>query len=231
MTSAWTLFAAVAVLLAGGVVALSRLTDDALAATGDGAAVRALSPETLLANVALTQGGVAVVLLGAVWYTGVPTEPLGLAPSAWSVSAVAVGLGAGLGLYTADEVLSRALDAYGVAYSEALREALAPASAAGWVVLLTVALPLVAASEELLFRAALVGGVAAALGVSPWLLAVLSSVLFALAHGLQGTGGVLVAGVLGLVLAAVFVLTGSFLAAAVAHYVVNAAEFVVNEGL
>jgi predicted Abi (CAAX) family protease len=42
---------------------------------------------------------------------------------------------------------------------------------------------------------------------------------------------VLVTGTLGLVLAAGFVLTGSLLAVVVAHYLVNALEFVVHEGL
>jgi membrane protease YdiL (CAAX protease family) len=43
--------------------------------------------------------------------------------------------------------------------------------------------------------------------------------------------GVVVTGVLGFVLAAAFVLTGSLLAVVVAHYLVNALEFVVHEGL
>ena len=67
-------------------------------------------------------------------------------------------------------------------------------------------------------------------GVSPWALAVLSSVAFALGHGAQGAAGVAVTGLLGFALAALFVLSGSLLAVVVAHYLVNALEFLVHEG-
>jgi membrane protease YdiL (CAAX protease family) len=96
-------------------------------------------------------------------------------------------------------------------------------------VLLVVVLPLVAGFEELLFRAALVGGLAAGFGVSPWPLAVLSSAAFALGHGAQGRVGMVVTGVLGFALAALFVVTESLPAVVVAHYLVNALEFAVNE--
>jgi membrane protease YdiL (CAAX protease family) len=108
---------------------------------------------------------------------------------------------------------------------------MAPDSANGWLLLLGVILPLVAVFEEFLFRGVLVGAFAAGFAVSPWLLAVGSSVLFALGHGAQGPAGILVTGSLGLVLAAGYVLTGSLLVVVVAHYLVNALEFVVYEGL
>jgi membrane protease YdiL (CAAX protease family) len=54
-------------------------------------------------------------------------------------------------------------------------------------------------------------------------------VAFALGHGAQGPAGVAATGVLGFVLAAAFVLTGSLLVVVVAHYLVNALEFVVHE--
>ena len=115
--------------------------------------------------------------------------------------------------------------------SERLRELLAPETLRGWVLLLVVVLPAIAGFEELLFRAALVGGFAAGFGVSPWLLAVPSSVAFAAGHGAQGRLGVLVTGLLGFALAAAFVLTDSLLVVVVAHYAVNAVEFVAVEGL
>jgi len=95
----------------------------------------------------------------------------------------------------------------------------------GWVVLLVVVLPLIAGFEELLFRAAMIGAFSAGFGVSPWLLAVLSSVAFAAGHGAQGRLGILATGVLGFALAAVFVVTESLLVVVVAHYVINAVEF------
>jgi membrane protease YdiL (CAAX protease family) len=90
-------------------------------------------------------------------------------------------------------------------------------------------LPLIALSEELLFRAALIGVPAAGFAVSPWLLAVGSSLLFALGHGAQGRVGIVVTGVLGFALAAGYILTGSLLVVVAAHYVVNAMEFLLHE--
>jgi membrane protease YdiL (CAAX protease family) len=98
------------------------------------------------------------------------------------------------------------------------------------VVLLGGVLPVVAGFEELLFRGVLVGALSVGFDVSPWLLAVASSVVFGLGHGAQGRLGVLVTTSLGLVLAAAFVLSGSLLLVVVAHYLVNALEFVVHEG-
>nr|WP_245545383.1 CPBP family intramembrane glutamic endopeptidase [Halomicrobium katesii] len=63
---------------------------------------------------------------------------------------------------------------------------------------------------------------AAGFSLSPWLLAVVSSVVFGAAHGAQGRVGMLVTGGLGLALAAGFVLTDSLLVVVVAHYLVNA---------
>ncbi|MHB9288425.1 lysostaphin resistance A-like protein [Halobacteriales archaeon Cl-PHB] len=195
------------------------------------------SPEfgtaALLVNVALTQGLVGVVLLGGLVFFEIPLSALGVTDAPWvgGLPALGLGVGFGLALWLGNEVAASLADAVGVAYDEALRELLAPDSAGGWLTLLAVVLPTVAFVEELLFRAALVGVIGAGFDVSPWLLAVLSSIAFALGHGAQGRVGVVVTGVLGLVLAVGFVLTGSLLVVVVAHYLVNALEFVVHEGL
>ena len=192
-----------------------------------------LSKRELVANVALTQGLFGGVLVAAAWWTGVPASALGVEPTAASVGLEAIGLGLGIGvaLYVANALAAVGLERIGVGFDEFLRELLAPESGREWAVLLFAVLPTVALFEELLFRAALIGALSAGFGVSPWLLAVLSSVAFGLGHGLQGPGGILVTGVLGFVLAAVFILTGSLLVVVVAHYVINAAEFVVHERL
>jgi membrane protease YdiL (CAAX protease family) len=202
-------------------------TDTSAHAIGD------LSPAALLANVALTHGLFAGVLLVGAWYFEIPARAFGVAGDPWStgVPAVALGLGFGLALWMANEAGARIADAMGVGYDESLRELLGPDSLGGWVVLLGVVLPLIALGEELVFRAALVGVPAAGFGTSPWALAALSAVTFALGHGAQGTAGVVVTGLLGFVLAVGFVVTGSLLVVVVAHYVVNALEFVVHEGI
>jgi len=198
-------------------------------APGDGPAAPTLGPAALLANVAVSQGALGAVLGFAAWWAAVPASALGLGPAAFAPAALAAGVAAGGALYLANEGAAAAGRRYGVEGAEAFRAALAPESRRGWVVLLVVVLPVVAAFEELLFRGALVGALSVGFDVSPWLLAGLSSVAFAAGHGAQGRLGVVVTGVLGFALAAVFVLTGSLAAAVVAHYLVNALEFVVNE--
>ncbi|PSP79858.1 CPBP family intramembrane metalloprotease [Halobacteriales archaeon QS_4_69_225] len=188
---------------------------------------------TLLANVTVSHGLFGVLLLGGVWLADVPAAALGVTPAPLSTGppAVAAGLALGVGIALANAAAAGLAGALEVDPSRELRALLAPDSAGGWAVLLGIVLPVIAAFEELLFRAALVGGFAAGFGVSPWPLAVLSSVAFAAGHGAQGRLGVVVTGLLGFVLAAAFVLTGSLLVVVVAHYVVNAVEFGLAEGL
>lgn len=193
-------------------------------------AVDEMSTTSLLVNVAVSQGLFGALLVLGAWVTEIPLSALGLGTGDVSLLMLAIGTALGVGLYVVNELGAALGERVGIANSEELREALAPGSGVEWAVLLLVVLPIIAGFEELLFRAALVGVVSAGFGVSPWLLAALSSVAFALGHGAQGPGGIVVTGLLGFVLAAAFVLTGSFLVVFVAHYLVNALEFVVHEG-
>jgi membrane protease YdiL (CAAX protease family) len=190
------------------------------------------TPE-LFANVAVSQALFAALLVAGIILTGVPWSALGVTaePISTGLPGVAVGIGLGVAIALANAVAAGLADAFDTDQSRDLRELLAPKTRRGWLVLLSVVLPLVAGFEELLFRAALIGGFAAGFGLSPWLLAVLSSVAFAAGHGAQGGPGVVVTGLLGLALAVAFVLTGSLLVVVLAHYVVNTVEFVVGEGL
>ena len=198
----------------------------------EGSPGRHLSPGELLANVALTQGLFGALVAAAAWYFEVPAAALGLAEArVGGPAAVGLGVGFGLVLWVGNELASALADASGASYDEGLRTMLAPDSAGGWLLLLGVTLPVIAVVEEFLFRAAAVGAPAAGLGVSPWVLAVVSSVAFALGHGAQGRVGVVVTGALGFVLATGFVLSGSLLLVVVAHYLINALEFGVHEGL
>jgi len=190
-----------------------------------------LSTASLLANVAVTQGLFAVVLVGSSVAFSIPAQAFGLGAMAVSGRALLWGLALGTGLWLANELGARALDVAGIEYDERLRAMLAPDSLAGWIVLLGVALPTIAAVEELLFRAAAIGVVTAGFDLSPWLLVVASSIAFGLGHGAQGRVGIAVTGVLGTVLAGAFVLSGSLLVVVVAHYLVNALELVVHEGI
>lgn len=192
-----------------------------------------LTSGVMLANVASTQALFGGVVLVAAWYFSIPAEAFGVTadPLAAGLPGVGLGLAVGLGLWLANEFSTTVADAVGAAYDETVRELLAPGSARGWVAMLVVVLPLIAFAEELLFRAALIGVPAAGFGVSPWLLAVVASLAFALGHGAQGQVGVVVTGLLGFALAAGYILTGSLLVVVVAHYVINAMEFLVHEYL
>jgi membrane protease YdiL (CAAX protease family) len=185
----------------------------------------------LLANVALSQGLFALVLIAAAWYTQIPSAALGIGTGVTGSEAVGIGLGLGFVLYLASGIGQAVATRLGFDHDEQLREMLAPDSPTGWAVLMGVVLPIIAVFEEFLFRAALIGAVAAGYGVSPWLLAVVSSVLFALGHGAQGRTGIVVTGLLGFVLAGAFIVTESLVVVVIAHYVVNALEFAVHEGL
>lgn len=190
-----------------------------------------LPPVVLLANVALSQGLFAVLLLGAAWITRVPAVAFGVSAGTTDIAALALGVGAGLALFLVNQAGASVARSLGVGPGERLRGLLAPRSARGWALLLFGVLPMVAGFEELLFRGALIGVMEAGFGVSPWILAVLSSFAFALGHGAQGLAGVAVTGLLGFALAALFVQTGSLLTVVVAHYLVNALEFLVHEGV
>lgn len=226
----------------------SARTDAALERDGVGDPARApaverraeparLTPESLstgelLANVALSQGVFAGLLIGAALYTGIPAEALGIEfTREYLVAGLAVGAGLGFVLYVANELGATAAKRVGLDADETLRRLLAPETTGGWLVLLLVVLPIIAAFEELLFRAALIGAPATGFGVSPWLLAVGSSLAFGVGHGMQGRVGIVVTGALGFVLAAAFIVTESLLVVIVAHYLINALEFVVHEGL
>jgi membrane protease YdiL (CAAX protease family) len=189
-----------------------------------------LTPAALLANVAVTQGLVAGIVAAAAWYFAIPGDALGItSPPPTGLTALAVGVAFGLVLWVGNELSTTVADAVGAAYDEGVREQLAPDSPAGWAVLFFAVLPLIAVSEELLFRAALIGVPAAGFGLSPWLLAAVSSLAFALGHGAQGRVGIVVTGLLGFVLAAGYVISGSLLLVVAAHYVINALEFLVHE--
>ena len=198
-------------------------------ALGDEGREAEFGPGALLANVAVSQGGLGALLVFGAWYAAVPASALGLDAGAFGPVVLLAGVAAGVGLYLANEGGTALGRQVGLDGAEAFRAMLAPETRRGWALLLLVALPVVAGFEELLFRAALVGGLAAGFGVSPWLLAGLSSVAFALGHGAQGRVGMVVTGLLGFALAALFVVTESLPAVVVAHYLVNALEFVVNE--
>jgi membrane protease YdiL (CAAX protease family) len=200
-----------------------------------------LATRSLLLNAGASQAVALALLAGIAWWTAVPMTAFGvggthptvgtpLLASLGGAERVALGAVAGVALAAGNEGAARLGARVGLAPSDRLRSAMAPETPGEWALLLGVVLPVVAVFEEALFRGALVGAFAVGLPVDPALLVVASSLAFGLGHGAQGRLGIAVTGVLGLGLAGLFVATGSLLVPIVAHYVVNAAEFVVHEG-
>jgi len=187
----------------------------------------------LLANVALTQGLFGVLVVGGVFFFAIPASALGITGESLSTGlpAIAIGVAAGVGFWLGSELASAAASGFGIDFDESMRELLAPDSTGGWVVLLGVILPIIAVVEELLFRAAAIGVPVVGLGAPTWLMVPLSAAAFGLGHGAQGRIGIVVTGTLGVALGALFVLTNSLLAVVVAHYLINALEIIVHEGL
>ncbi|MFA9515797.1 lysostaphin resistance A-like protein [Halopenitus sp. H-Gu1] len=191
-----------------------------------------VSTSALFVNVAVTQAAVLLVIVAIAWGYGVPASDFGVETGAGiGLRPIGYGIVAGIGLYLLDDVAAALGERAGYQASERLRETLAPSTRSEWVTLFVVVLPTIAVTEETLFRGALIGAFAAGFGADPWLLAVGSSLLFGFGHGAQGRVGIVVTGVLGFALAGVFVHTGSLLVVIVAHYVVNATEFLGHEGL
>ena len=191
-------------------------------------APRTPSTTALLANVGVSHGLFAALLLVGIWLANVPVWTLGVGVNVTGLDAVAIGIAVGVAIAVVNTLLGGLISADP---SARLRELLTPESVPGWVLLLCVVLPIIAGFEELLFRAILIGAFSVGFELSPWLLVVGSSIAFAAGHGAQGRLGIAVTGALGLTLGVVFVLTGSLLVVIVAHYVVNAIEFVLVEGI
>ena len=188
-----------------------------------------LSTRALWANVVLTQGLFGLLLAAIAWYTDVPAAAFGLVVESIPTVTVATGVAFGVAFYVLSELSVRGFQRLGTEPPTELREALAAETPGGWLVLLAVVLPVIAIFEELLFRGAMIGALSVGFDGPVWLLAVVSSVAFGLGHSAQGRAGMVVTGLLGGGLAGVFIWTESLLVVIVAHYVINALEFVVHE--
>lgn len=229
----WRAFVAIALIATVAILVLSRASARALqvdhGAADDSMGSALPSGGALLVNVAFTHGLLGAGLIGLVWWSGVPARALGV--GSFEPGDLLAGLALGVGLYLTSEAATALAGRAGFAPDERLRALLAPDRATEWALLLFVVLPVIATTEELLFRGILIGGLATGFDVAPQVLVVASSALFGLGHSAQGGLGVLVIAVLGIVLGTAYVATGSLIVVVVAHYAVDVLEFVVREGL
>ncbi len=121
-------------------------------ARGDDIDPSDLSSGMVLANVALSQGLFAFVLIGAAVYTAIPASALGIEFSrSYLVMGLLVGALAGLVLYVANEIGAAVATRVGFTHDEQLRELLAPESARGGSSCWSVCFPLSPSSRNCSF--------------------------------------------------------------------------------
>lgn len=109
-------------------------------------------------------------------------------------------------------------------YDNRLLRAIVPVNRREWVGV-ALALLSAAALEELLFRSLPLGGLAWL--APPWVLMWPLSLVFGLMHAPQGQWGIAGTALMGLVLSALFLLTGSIWVPLVAHWLLNVGEVTV----
>lgn len=156
------------------------------------------------------------LVLYFLWRNGEPFQTIGWSLKNWEKEASLglalfgpVFLGAGF----LDDLLRQA----GVPAPATPTPAFFQVQGAGEIVLAFFLVVIVALVEETIFRGYLLLRFRAA-GSYPLSAAILSSVIFALGHGYEGTSGVITVGALGLVFALVYLWRGSLVAPMVMHF-------------
>jgi membrane protease YdiL (CAAX protease family) len=99
------------------------------------------------------------------------------------------------------------------------------ASTTGEFVLAAILVAVVAITEEMIFRGYLLLRLQTITG-SPVAAVLLSSIVFSLGHGYEGTAGVITVGVLGVLFALVYLATGSLVAPIVMHFLQDSISLV-----
>jgi membrane protease YdiL (CAAX protease family) len=158
---------------------------------------------------------VSLVLFFA-WRNAEPLRRVGwTATGTWRE--VAIGTALFLPFFLGFGLLGRALEAVGLSAPSAPPPGLLPARGTTELVLAACLVVVVALAEETIFRGYLIlrfqsitGGQAAAV--------ILSSLLFSLGHGYEGSAGVVTVGCMGLVLALIYLWRQSLVAPAVIHF-------------
>ncbi|HET9496291.1 MAG TPA: CPBP family intramembrane glutamic endopeptidase [Chloroflexia bacterium] len=165
------------------------------------------------------KGALVLACVGLAMLSGASAEQLGWAPASPLRD---VGLGIIVGLLTqlvANSVTLLAIKRLGKEiYSPVVMRNIMPRTRAEWV-LVPAALALAVLLEELLFRSLLVGALGQSLPV--WLLAAVFAAVFGLMHSPQGSLGIIMTGIMGFWLSALFIWSGSLLLPLTAHYVIN----------
>ena len=158
------------------------------------------------------------LVLFFIWRNGESFESLGLTfPNGGRE--IAIGIGLFFPFVFGISLFETLLHEVGFTLPDAPPRYLIPSGSAQY--LLAVAfLVVVAVSEEAIFRGYLMLRFHAVTG-SVWIAVLLSSTIFAFGHGYQGSGGVLTVGLMGLLLALVYLWRGSLVAPITMHFLQN----------
>ena len=162
--------------------------------------------------------------LGLGWLSGLPPQQFGWTAIAWQqalVQGLLLGVLMAASFYLGTRwIVARSGEKF---YSRTIVESMLPRTGPE-LVLTAIVMVGVVAAEEMLFRSLLLGGLQPIAPAA--LLLVLSSVLFGVLHLPQGAWGIAGAALAGALLGALFLVSGSILAPAAAHYVTNMAQIV-----
>lgn len=215
---AWDLFVVLSLALVFVVVFLARQTARLLEA--DRSPLDQLSRSALYLNVGVSHALVLGLAGLLVWWSGVPRSSIGME------TVLPIGWLAGLtvALVAFNEVADRLARSFGNPENR-LRDLLTPEDGIEWLVLAGLLLPIIAVTEEVLFRGILIGAFGAGTPFPPLVLIVGSALAFGAAHTAQGRLGVAVATVLGLGLGVVYFWSGNLWLVIGAHYLVDLVEF------
>jgi len=162
--------------------------------------------------------GLLALVLYWLWRGNEPLRVVGLEARGFQRE-IAVGIGLFIPFLLSVGAIRVGLEALGLPAEEAVPDFLVPRGI-GETALALVFLVVVAVTEETLFRGYLIhrfrqitGSTAAAV--------VVSSFLFSLGHGYQGATGLVTVGLLGLILAGIYLWRGSLVAPMVLHFMQN----------
>lgn len=166
-----------------------------------------------------------VLILAAQRSAGLPPAVFGFVPLSF-VRDLLGGTALGLILPVVVNLLSAlVLPGQGNAfYSRNAILTMRPRSRDQLVVIVAAAFP-AALLEELLFRAMLLGGMSALLGLPIGVAVAVSGLVFGSLHLAQGVWGAVVTALVGVLLGLVFLVTGSFWLPLAAHWTMNSAQF------
>ncbi len=158
------------------------------------------------------------LVLFFIWRNGEPFESLGLTfPN--SGREIAIGIGLFFPFVFGISLFEMLLHEVGFVLPDAPPRYLIPSGSAQYLLAFAF-LGVVAVSEEAIFRGYLMLRFHAVTGSSS-VAVLLSSTIFAIGHGYQGSGGVLTVGLMGLLLALVYLWRGSLVAPITMHFLQN----------